>query len=288
MGIAQSIEDFVELGLSRLEAEIYVFLLQNSPATGYKIAKGINRPNSNTYKAVATLENKGAILVDEGENRLCQAVPVEELLEQMEHRFKARKQRAAENVKQLEVAPGDYGVFRLATVDQVYERCRRMLATCEGMAFVDLFPIPFARLRPDIEAAVARGVKVALKVYEPTELDGAQVVEHHYAEVVMQRWSGQWITMAVDGRQQLEAYLSAAGEEIHLAVWSSSPILSWAYHSCAYSDLLLSALIQALESGATKEEALDTYRQWIKQVPYPEPPPEHAGLLNPVMPDDAG
>ena len=67
-------------------------------------------------------------------------------------------------------------------------------------------------------------------------------------------------------------------------MWSASPILSWAYHSCAYSDLLLSALILELESGASKEEALARYRRWIGEVPYPEPPAEHAGLLNPVMP----
>ena len=62
-----------EFGFTALEAEIYVYLLQESPATGYKIAKGIGRSFTNVYKAISALRSKGAILVDEGSNRLSRA-----------------------------------------------------------------------------------------------------------------------------------------------------------------------------------------------------------------------
>ena len=60
----------VSFGFTALESEIYVFLLSHSPATGYRVAQGINKPAANTYKALQTLQSKGAILVEESANRM--------------------------------------------------------------------------------------------------------------------------------------------------------------------------------------------------------------------------
>ena len=93
---AQLIE---ELGFTRIEAQVYVHLLQDSPATGYRIAKEIGRSFTNTYKALSTLETKGAVLAYAGKNRLFRAVPVEELFDQLEKALfesdkKAKKAKA--------------------------------------------------------------------------------------------------------------------------------------------------------------------------------------------------
>jgi hypothetical protein len=37
------------LGFTELEARIYTFLLQESPATGYRIAQAIQKPVANTW-----------------------------------------------------------------------------------------------------------------------------------------------------------------------------------------------------------------------------------------------
>jgi sugar-specific transcriptional regulator TrmB len=279
----ESVQVFVELGLSRLEAEIYVFLVQHPLATGYKVAKGIGRPNSNTYKAIESLAAKGAILVDDGENRLCRAVPPEELLDQMERRFRERKRRASENIKSITAKTDDDRVYQLNTVDQVYTRCRRMLAGCQTTALVDAFPEPLAALEDAIADAVSRGVRVALQVYEQVAIPGAEVVIHRRAAEVMDRWPGQWLEAATDGSQQLIAFLATGGQAVHQAVWSSSPIVSWAFHSLAHSELLLSVLVHQLESGASGEELRRTYRDWLARVPYPDAPKRQFPLVKPVL-----
>ena len=88
------VELLSEMGLTALEAEIYVYLLQYSPASGYKIAKGIGRSFPSTYKAVAALQTKGAVLVDDGKSRLSRAVPVDELMSHLERRFRQRQAAA--------------------------------------------------------------------------------------------------------------------------------------------------------------------------------------------------
>lgn len=72
-----------DLGLNQLEAEIYTFLLPNEPMTAYRVGKAIGRPTANVYKSIENLARFGAVLVEEGTNRVCRAVPVEEFIRQI-------------------------------------------------------------------------------------------------------------------------------------------------------------------------------------------------------------
>jgi sugar-specific transcriptional regulator TrmB len=267
MAFEECVRLFQEMGLTQLEAEIYVFLVQESPATGYKIAKGIGRSKTNTYKALASLQNKGAIYVDDGDAHLCRAVPPEELLDQIARRCETRRALAAEAVKQITGAPSDNRVYELRTVDQVYARCRQMLSECREVGFVDAFPEPLAMLREEIQAAAHRGVKLAVQVYEPAELSGVDVIVNRSSANILRKWAVQWISLFLDGEQHLIALLARGGETVHQARWSASPILSWAYFSYADSDFLLSALAPLLETNTSVEELRAVYRRWKERFP---------------------
>ena len=84
----------VALGFTALEAEIYSLLLEEeAPATGYRVAQALRKPASNIYKALESLESKGAVMVDEGESRLCRPIPPEELLRPARASFPATSGR---------------------------------------------------------------------------------------------------------------------------------------------------------------------------------------------------
>src|SRR5262249_42976736 len=246
----EAFQSLTGLGFTELEAEVYVSLLQHSPATGYRVAQSIGRPVANTYKAIESLQQKGAILVDEGASRLCRAVPAEELLAQLERGFQRRRQEAAHALASLRAAPEDDRVYQLQSVEQVFERCRRMLQGCEQVAVLDVFPKPLEELRPDIEAVVRRGVRIVIKAYAPAALPGADVVVHAQGRVSLRGWPGQWLNGVTDGREHLLAFLTSDLRGLYQAVWSGSAYLSWVYHSAVAAEAILAALMRDLEEGA--------------------------------------
>jgi sugar-specific transcriptional regulator TrmB len=252
--LEDTFQSLTSLGFTELEAEVYVSLLQHSPATGYGVAQNIGRPVANTYKAIESLQHKGAILVDEGSSRQCRAVPAEELLSQLERSFQRNRQAAAKSLSSLRAAPEDDRVYQLHSVEQVFERCRRMLNTCEQTAIVDVFPKPLEELRDAIEGAAKRGVRVAVKAYEPADVPQVDVVVHPQGRMSLQRWSGQWLNLVTDGREYLLAFLTKDARGLHQAVWSGSAYLSWVYHCAVGAELTLAALQRDLEDGATLAE----------------------------------
>ena len=127
-----------------------------------------------------------------GRNRLWRAVPAEEVLAGLELRFLDLKTKAAAELSNLTPAPADERIYHLKTPDQVFQKFSRMLKDVEEVALLDLFPFAVSRLREDIETVAARGVTVAIKIYEPCRIAGAEIVVDPNGPETLKRWPGVW------------------------------------------------------------------------------------------------
>lgn len=242
------------IGFTALEAEVYAYLTASSAATGYRIAQSIGKPAANVYKAIDTLMQKGAVLVEEGESRLCRAVPPDELFDRLAEAHRERLEEARSTLARLERVEEDERVYQMRNRAQVMARAVEMLRQAETVALLDLFPQPLQELRAEMEAAVARGVEVAAKVYAPATLGGVRLAEDPEGARVRGRWPGQWMNLVIDGKEHLIALLSHDGDRVLRAVWSQSVYISWVYHSALSGEIELARLRARLDEPASLEE----------------------------------
>lgn len=241
------------LGFSEIESLVYTFLLQESPATGYRVSHAIGKPTANTYKAIAALVLRGAVIIDDSENRLCRAVPPGELLERLGREFDTHKKTAADELAKIKQSAGDDRVYYLSSVDQVIERARAMLGQAKQAVLLDLFPKCVPLLSGDLEAAARRGVKVAARCYGPTVLKGVSVVAAEAGDRVLGTWPGQQLSITVDGDQFMHALLSQDVSSVHQALWSSSTFMSCLQYNALYNEILL---VEAQNAGRGAASAL--------------------------------
>lgn len=266
---ARAIQSLLDLGFREIEAKVYTYLLAHPPTTGYRVSHAIGKPVANTYKAIAELERRGAIQVDDGGNRLVRAVPIEELLAQIERAHRDRRQAAEEALTDLEPQEADDRIYSLRSVDQVLERARAMVERARRTIVADLFPQPFRELRAGLVEAAGRGLLVAVKVYErvegtpgtqepatqesakpesakrksakqgPAEQESARQIRPGRLDLVgatdparvLDAWPGQQLSIVCDAEEHLLALLSAEMDTVHQAVWSRSAFLSCMHHN---------------------------------------------------------
>ncbi len=248
------IKPLVDLGFTALEAEVYTWLLDEAPATGYRVAQALRKPAPNIYKAVESLEGKGAVIVDEGARRLCRAVPPEEVLGHLERRFRERKELAARALSELSPPKGDDRVYRLRSAEAVLERARTMLARAEEIVLVDAFPRVLEALRAELEKTGARGVDLAILTYAPAEVKHARVITAREGRETLGRWPGQWLSLTVDGREHLIAFLTPDIRSVRQAIWTSSLYLAWVYHGGLSAELILAAVERAVDEDGSPED----------------------------------
>lgn len=239
-----------ELGLNQLEAEVYAYLLAHDPTTGYRIGKELGRPTANVYKAVDTLARRGAVVVEEGDNRVCRAVPAAEFLSLSRRRYERATREAEEALSSLQRETEDERVYRLEALPAVLERACAMIAGARRVVVVDAFPRAMEQVREALEEAIARGVEVFVEAYEPLELEGARIALVPQPERSLGVWQCEQLNLVVDGEQLLAALLDADLRGVHMAAWSRSRYLACLLHGGRLAEQTVVRMLSALEEGA--------------------------------------
>ncbi len=229
------------LGFSEIEALVYAFLAGREPATGYRISHGIGKPTANTYKAIASLVQQGAVQVDEGGSRLVRAVPPDELLAGLERRARESRETARAALAERNADFVDDRVYTLRAGDQVLERARAMLGRAREIVLGDLFPVPLEALAGDLATAAARGVRIVVKVYSPLDVPGVAEVPEADAARALSGWPGQQLSLVVDAEEHLLAFFDATLAKVLQAVWSRSAFLSCLHHNHVAMEILHTA-----------------------------------------------
>ncbi len=229
------------LGFTDTEAAIYCELLRAAPSTGYRLAQAIGKAPANVYQALAALSQKGAVLVEDREARSYRATPPDELVAMLQQGFQGRAAEALGALERLHAPAPDDRLYQLAAVSQVYSRAQAMIERASEVLLFDLFPAPFARLRPFLDAAAGRGVRIAGVVYEDVAAAGFLTVLSPGGPPIVERWPGLQITLVADGREHLKALLSRDETTVKHGVWSDSAYLACLEHNGLGCELSVSS-----------------------------------------------
>jgi sugar-specific transcriptional regulator TrmB len=242
------------LGLTNLEARVYIYLIQSGSSTGYAIGKGLGIPAANVYRSLETLHAKGAVILEDGNRRYCRAVPLEELLTNLERQFTQLKEDASKAMANLQMPRIDQHVYHIISTEAVFERFYQMLDTASTIAVFDLFPKAANKLSNHIKSAAERGVRVLAKIYEPLSIPGAQMILDSRTRTSSRRWGGVWANGVVDGSQHLLTYLTGDMNRVHQAVWTDNVYASWIYHSALMYELMWSLAASSIKGKRLKTE----------------------------------
>ncbi len=217
-----------EIGLNDLEANIYITLLENSKSTGYRIAGEINKPVANTYKALKSLELKGAVIADRSSGTtFFETVPVEEFLNKKENEFAKTRRVIVEEVRKLNIQQETGGIYELKSVELVYEKAFNMIKSAKKMILIDCFPEPLKVLNDTIIGKSAGGVPIYLKNYCETEISGIKQITAKNPELPIESLSGQWMMVLKDTEESLIAMFTKDGTGLQHCIWTMDRFLSF-------------------------------------------------------------
>ncbi len=273
------VQALVDIGFTALEAKIYAFLVSEPAVTGYRVAQAIGKPAANAYKALESLERKGALLVDQGDSRRFRAVPPDELLRGLKRQFLARHDDAAELLAKLAPPPADDRLYQLRSRKQVLERCRAMLGRCDQVAVADMFPPIVAELRTDLEQAARRGVEVVIKTYASVTVAGARIQVRPRGHEIVDAIPGSLVSLNIDGQEHLLAMLADDGDRVHQAIWTGSTIVAFVLYNGLINEVSQVAVMAALESGADVDVIRQRFRELRHLHPISSRGPAYQNLL---------
>jgi len=220
-------QHLTEFGFTALESEIYVFLLGESPATGYRIAQAINKPAANVYKAVQSLEAKGAVSTENEGIKSVRPVPSADLVKRFEREFKKRLAQVEKSLSGFKEAPVDDSVLTLKSEPACIGYAMRLILSAKKSAAIICDPSQAEELEEAIAQAEANGVRIQL-------------------------WErpGGVLRVGVDHRSSLTAGHDASG---YTGYFSHHPVLGASIHDGVACEIAVSQIQTEIEqSGGGK------------------------------------
>ena len=256
------------VGMNALEARAYLSLIQSGPMTAYAVAKALGKTAPQVYKAVESLVSMGAVELTEGKSRICQAVPVEQLLELRASEYTRRLANTRQVLDELPDANTSDGIVRIERADRVLLRARAMLDEASGVVLIDGFPTMLDLLAPWIERAASRPeLFVGVKAYEPIELGAARVSVMPSGLDMVDAWPGSWLNIVSDANQLLISLFSPNGDVIHDAFYTRNNYVAMLYHNGLSAEICMDVVEPHL--GAVARQPLDHWREALFRAPLP-------------------
>ena len=248
------IQKLRDIGLNQLEAEVYYLLLSEQPMTAYKVGKLLKKPTANIYKAVEVLFQKGAVIIEEGKNKLCKAVDPEEFISTQQHEFATKIKQAAHVLTHIKPQLKEEKTYAIDSVDLAVEKAKRMIEQAKEIIVVDAFPMALSSVMLELEAAIDKGVKVMVQCYSDTTIKGADVfITKNYQEVLAY-WQSEQLNVVVDGSESLIALFDKNMTTVHHATWSTNLYLSCVTHAGRICEQTVHRLLAVTDSPNKLQE----------------------------------
>jgi sugar-specific transcriptional regulator TrmB len=210
-----------DLGFTGYEAKAYLALLQQSPLTGYAIARVSGVPRSKIYEVLGSLVERGDVLVSYGEPIQYMPKPPDELIQSRRQKVEKQLDDAEKGLEQFinQKVPTDL-IWDIRGRDEIFFRLREVIGRARQQLLVQIWEEDVIEIRDAMEIAAQRGVVISIMAYGHPDLPFAQIYSHEPgAKEISEEYGGRWVIISIDG-QEIVAGIVSMGKDSR-AAWSS-------------------------------------------------------------------
>ncbi|SET18506.1 Sugar-specific transcriptional regulator TrmB [Oceanobacillus limi] len=207
------------LNFNEYEAKAYLALLEESPLTGYKVAKISGVPRSKVYEVLDNLATRGDILVSPGEKPQYTPVPAKELI-------KNRRLKAEENFDQAEALFESYensahdreNIWNITGRTEIFDKVRTSIASTEKRILLEIWKEDYSELETELKRAAGRGISITIISYGDIQSDFANVYNYDMTLDITEEYGGRWLVFSRDDTEVVTGVVSLGTDS--RAAWS--------------------------------------------------------------------
>ncbi len=264
----KDIHILMDIGLSKLQAKVYMCLLQKNRSTGYQVAKQLNEPIANTYKALDALQKQGLILLDDSKKiKYYTAQPISHYLDQLELQF-TNKRKVIENViKPIQSEPVQEGIYRIESYEQFSTLSSALIEKSHEIIAVDSSPLPIEIIKKNLQKASKRGITVLIKSCKEIPIPGCEVVFSGAMESLIYKLPIQFFLIIVPEEGYITAMLDHENKKLLYGVYIKNKFLSILAYNGFIAEFFGTKAVDMLNEGRSGQEVLEEWKRIYPLLP---------------------
>lgn len=198
-----------KLNFTEYEAKAYVTLLEESPLTGYAVAKNSGVPRSRIYEVLDSLVIRGDILVSPGSTQQYTPVPAKELIKIRRREAEENFELAEKSLVELERSAYDReNIWNITGRTEILDKVKDCILSAQKRILLEVWKEEFEELETDLRQAAKRGVTITIIAYGEIASNFANVYLHYMGHEITEEYGGRWIVISADDSEVVAGIVS--------------------------------------------------------------------------------
>ncbi|MCC3357149.1 TrmB family transcriptional regulator [Bacillus sp. REN16] len=213
------LETLKNLNFTEYEAKAYLTLLEDSPLTGYAVAKNSGVPRSKIYEVLECLTLRGDILVSPGNTAQYIPVPAKELIKNRRMKAEENFELAEKSLAEFERSTNDReNIWNITGRNEILDKVKDCIVSAKKRILLEVWKEEFEELEHDLRQAAKRGVNVTIIAYGEINTDFAHVYLHYMGDKITEEYGGRWLVISGDDSEVVAGIVSLGKDS--RAAWS--------------------------------------------------------------------
>lgn len=203
------LETLKNLHFTEYEAKAYLTLLEQSPLTGYAVAKNSGVPRSKIYEVLDSLVTRGDILVSLGNTPQYTPVPAKELIKNRRMKAEENFELAEKSLAEFEQSANDReNIWNITGRNEILDKVKACILSAKKRILLEIWKEEFEELESELRQAANRGVNVTIIAYGDIVADFAAVYLHYMGHDITEEYGGQWLVFSGDDSEVVAGIVS--------------------------------------------------------------------------------
>ncbi|WBW97052.1 TrmB family transcriptional regulator [Oceanirhabdus sp. W0125-5] len=158
------IKTLEQLNFNKIEAKVYIVLLQHNELNGSQIAKIINSSRSSVYLALNNLYNRGIVYLIPGDTNMYRAENPDSLIQKMKASFEETTSTLKDELLQLKKEDTDKKYYNLNGTKNFINKAKELLLYAEKEVYINTC-LDLQIFKEEFDVLSKRGVRIIVFTY---------------------------------------------------------------------------------------------------------------------------
>ncbi|MGY3717337.1 TrmB family transcriptional regulator [Sutcliffiella cohnii] len=197
------------LNFTEYEAKAYLSLLEESPLTGYAVAKNSGVPRSKIYEVLDSLAMRGDILVSPGNTPQYTPVPAKELIKNRRKQAEENFELAEKSLAEFEQSANDReNIWNITGSSAILDKVKESILYAKKRILLEVWKEEFEELEPELRVAAEKGINVTIIAYGEISSDFANLYLHYMGQDITEEYGGRWLVISADDSEVVAGIVS--------------------------------------------------------------------------------
>lgn len=207
------------LNFTEYESKAYLALLQESPLTGYAVAKKSGVPRSKIYEVLESLVIRGDVFVSHGNTPQYVPVPAKELIKNRRLKAEEHFDQAEKYFEKFEQTANDReNIWNITGRSEILEKVKACILSAKKRILLEIWKEDFEEIESELKQAAEQGVIVTIIAYGDIVSNFSNVYLHDMSSEITEEYDGRWLVYSGDDSEVVAGIVSLGNDS--RAAWT--------------------------------------------------------------------